>query len=76
MFYKGNVQNSLPLFDNLFSPSIVDIFGGEKTDVGMVMIVIVPAEETLAEEPRASWAQPNRRGNSGRYFRVLNWDSE
>src|SRR5271170_5451980 len=25
---------------------------------------------------RAAWIEPNRAGNAGRYFKVLNWDSE
>ena len=51
MFYKGSVQNCLPFFDNLFGHSIVDIFRGQETDAGMVMLGIVPTEEILAEKP-------------------------
>ena len=51
MFYKGRVQNGLPLFDNLLSPPIMDIFRGQVTDSGMIMFGIVPAEEILAEKP-------------------------
>src|SRR5947207_4196171 len=28
------------------------------------------------QKPLASWAEPNRSGNSGRYLSVLNWASE
>ena len=51
MFYKGRVQNGLPLFDNLLSPPVMDIFRGQVTDSGMVVFGIVPVEEILAEKP-------------------------
>src|SRR4030042_1834156 len=51
MFYKSIIQNSLTLFDNLFSPSVMDIFGREESDSGMVMLSIVPAEKVPAKCP-------------------------
>ena len=39
------------------------------------MLVVVPVEESDAEGARSSML-PNRSGNSGRYFSVLNCASE
>src|SRR5450759_1469241 len=51
MFCKSIIQNFLTFFDNLFSPSVMDIFRCEKSDSGMVMLGIVPAKKVLAEQP-------------------------
>jgi len=49
MFCKSIIQNGLTFFDNLFSPSVMDIFRREESDSGMVMLSIVPAEKVLAD---------------------------
>jgi hypothetical protein len=41
----------------------------------MMMLGVVPGEERVAVRP-ASWIEPHRSGNVGRYFSVLNCASE
>jgi hypothetical protein len=49
MFCKSIIQNCLTFFDNLFSPSVMDIFRREESNPRMVMLGIVPTEKALAE---------------------------
>jgi hypothetical protein len=51
MYFECGIKNSLPIFDNLFCPSIMDILRGEESDSGMIMFGVVPAEEFLGERP-------------------------
>src|SRR3989339_1645333 len=51
MFCKSIIQDCLTFFDNLFSPSVMDIFRREESNPGMVMLGIVPTEKVMAEGP-------------------------
>jgi len=51
MLFIGCIQNSLPLFDNLFRASIMDIFGSQEPDAGMVMFLVIPVEKVLTKCP-------------------------
>ena len=51
VFSECGIKNSLPIFDNLLCPSIMDILRGEETYSGMIMFGVVPGEELPAERP-------------------------
>jgi hypothetical protein len=68
-------QNDLALGDDLVCPVVVEHFGREQSDAAVVVSVLYQVKKTW-QQARASWIEPKRSGNCGRYFRVLNWLSE
>src|SRR2546422_2714858 len=59
----------------LLDPPEVDIGGREQAEAAVVMFRLYQGKKTWPWA-RASWIEPNRSGNPGRYFSVLNWASE
>ena len=75
----GSVKNSLRLLDDKRGLAMVKHRGGQQTDSGMMMFLVVPAEEVdgkdsgVLDRSEAVWeAWPILR----RYFKVRNWHSE
>jgi hypothetical protein len=77
-----------PLFERVCTPperidgrrdlrehTVMHLVWGHEADAGMVVLLVVP-EKKGRQKAFASSMQPKRWGNSGRYFRVLNWLSE
>ena len=54
--------------------AVVDVGGSVQAQPAVVMIVVIPSEEGLAV-PAGGLDRVEAAGKSGRYFRVLNWDS-
>jgi len=47
----------------------IDVVGRQQAEATVAVFRVVSGEEDLAVEPgRASWIEPNRSGNPGRYF--------
>jgi hypothetical protein len=49
MYFIGSQQYCLALFDNLISPTIMDILRSQEPDTGVVMLAVVPTKERLTE---------------------------
>ena len=49
MFLVGEAENSLPAFAAGLSLSIVNSFGRHQGHDGMIVVVVVPVRESLAE---------------------------
>ena len=61
--------------DAILGQADVHVVGREQAEAGVVMRGVVPGEEVLAVGARVL-VEPNRSGNAGRYFSVLNCASE
>src|SRR6267143_6868794 len=62
--------------DALLGQAVVHVGGRQQAEADVMVFGVVPGEEDVSAWARASWIEPNRPGNSGRYFSVLNWASE
>jgi hypothetical protein len=47
----SSIENGAPLFNRLRRQTIMNHSGGEKTQPGMAVLVVVPGEELLGERP-------------------------
>ena len=75
MFFVGEIQDGLSLLDQSIRLAVMNGSRGEQLQSGVMMPMVIPVEELLAEA-RASSMEPKRSGYSGRYFIVLKWASE
>ena len=57
------------------SAAVVDVGGGVQAEAAVAVLVVVPGKKSRQCALAASM-EPNRAGNPGRYFRVLNCASE
>ena len=74
MRHERRVERRLPDGEDLADPTVVHRCRRQIREPGMMMLVVVPGEELA--QARALLVGRKRSGNSGRYFRVLNWLSE
>jgi hypothetical protein len=61
--------------DALLGQAVVHVGRREQAETGVVVLVLYQGKKTW-QCARASWIDPKRTGNAGRYFSVLNWASE
>lgn len=71
----GGHEHLSPSITHCVGPPVV--YGGRRhqPDARVVMRAVYQ-EKNVGQKTRASSIEPNRSGNSGRYFSVLNWASE
>ena len=65
----------LPTLHALLGQAVVHIGGRQEPKTAVMMLGVVHGKKTW-QWARAPWIAPNRFGNAGRYFRVLNCASE
>ena len=68
----GRGQHDRPRRRSLLGHIVMHVGRRQQAETRMMVLGVVPGEEWV----RASWIEPNRSGNAGRYFSVLNWASE
>lgn len=71
----GGVEDASALVADGVGQAVVDVGCGVKRDPGMAMLVVVLSEEALAVQS-GCLDRGERVGKLGRYFSVLNCDSE
>ena len=71
----GGRQGDRPVRTNSAGSAVMHRGRSVQPDAGVAVFVVVVAEERLAEHA-ASASVPNRSGNTGAYFNVLNAASE
>lgn len=70
----GAVEHDLAFLADGVGMAVVDVEGCVEPDPGVTVLEVVPGEERLAVLGGVV-NDPNRSGNSGRYFRVRKWAS-
>lgn len=72
---ESGVQHHLAMGQDMGSLAVVDCSRCHQAETGVVVLVVVPPEEGLAEAAGVSM-EPKRFWKPGRYLRVRNWLSE
>jgi hypothetical protein len=71
----GRGEHGRPRGDALRGQAMMHIDRSQQAEARM-MVLGVDQGKKARQCARPSWIEPNRSGNAGRYFSVLNWASE
>jgi hypothetical protein len=71
----GRGQHGRPRDDAVLGQTVMHVGGSQQAEAAVAVLRVVPSDKVLAVGA-CVLIEPNRSGNAGRYFSVLNWASE